>query len=65
MKKRGGDSMTEDPKRDSITSSNNGENEVKYGVYTTELVLLAKSNQSRFSKFILTYGLKRKDDRFR
>ena len=57
--------MTEDAKRDSIASSTNGENEVKYGVYKTELVLLAKSNQSRFSKFILTYGLKRRDDRFR
>ena len=65
MKKRGADSMTEDAKRDSIASSTNGENEVKYGVYKTELVLLAKSNQSRFSKFILTYGLKRRDDRFR
>jgi hypothetical protein len=53
MKKRGGESMTEDGKRDSIASSTNGEIEVKYGVYKTELVLLAKSNQSRFSKFIL------------
>jgi hypothetical protein len=30
-----------------------------------ELVLLSKSNQSRFSSFILDFGIHRKDDRFR
>lgn len=39
--------------------------EPKYGMYKTELLLLSKSNQSRFCRFILDYGTNRKDDRFR
>lgn len=30
-----------------------------------ELILLSKSNQSRFSQFILDFGINRKDDRLR
>ena len=37
----------------------------KYGVYHTELVLLSKSSQSRYSQFILDYGINRKEDRLR
>ncbi len=39
--------------------------EAKYGVYVTELILLSKSCQSRFSQFILDYGINRKEDRLR
>lgn len=39
--------------------------EPKYGVYHTELVLLSKSSQSRYSQFILDYGINRKEDRLR
>ena len=39
--------------------------EPKYGVYRTELVLLTKSSQSRFSQFILDYSINRKEDRLR
>jgi hypothetical protein len=31
-------------------------------IYKAELCLLSKSNLSRFSRFILEYGIKRKDD---
>ena len=34
-------------------------------MYKTELILLSKSNQSRFSRFILNYGINRKDDKYR
>ncbi|MFN9910884.1 MAG: hypothetical protein ACK56F_33065, partial [bacterium] len=39
--------------------------EPKYGLYLTELVLLSKSNQTRFSQFILDYCINRKEDRLR
>jgi hypothetical protein len=55
-----------EPLEDSKRSSMSGEGDApKYGVYKTELVLLSKSNQSRFSRFILDYGIQRKDDRLR
>jgi hypothetical protein len=61
--------MAEEIKRDgSLTSRPNDSYEhdqVRYGVYKTELVLLSKSQQSRFSRFILEFGLNRKDDRYR
>lgn len=37
----------------------------RYGVYKTELALLSKSNQSRLCRFILDFGIKRKDDSLR
>ena len=38
---------------------------LEYGVYHTELVLLSKSSQSRYSQFILDYGINRKEDMLR
>ena len=34
-------------------------------VYKAELMLLAHSNKQRFLRFILDYGIKRRDDRLR
>lgn len=37
----------------------------KIGLYKTELLLLSKSQSSRFSQFIMDYGINRKDDIYR
>lgn len=37
----------------------------KIGLYKTELLLLSKSQSSRFCQFIMDYGVNRKDDIYR
>ena len=55
------ESNLEETKRSSDVTD--GPAQPKYGVYKSELVLLSKSNQSRFSRFILDFYISRKDDR--
>ena len=61
----GRNSEVEETKKDAIIEDEVISHQALYGVYKTELILLSKSNQSRFSQFILDFGLNRKDDRLR
>ena len=59
MPKRYEDESEEEIKRLAVDEEEIEVQPPKYGLYKMELILLSKSNQTRFSQFILDFGINR------